>query len=262
MAILGTFEAQVIVNGVPAAEYDDDEEPVTNGPTLITKYVEAVSDALFAFKVKISPTYKFTNEDGLAVYAYIDGHSEGGRISRRQDLKTATPALVVDGHLQTENGRFKNCMFKFADLETRDLEKGDDTSMFKEKYSELGTLRVEIWRARITGEAEPTRYEAKKNEVVPEKALKGRPLDVVTSYAPVDVPMENTVLVKLMDSKHLAKFIFKYRTRRALQSLMIIERSPTPLPLEERPVEELTREEMAELLRRQNSSESSKNTPV
>jgi hypothetical protein len=35
---------------------------------------------------------------------------------------------------------------------------------------------------------------------------------------------------------------------------MIVERSTTPLPLEERPIEELTREEMAELLRRQQVS--------
>jgi hypothetical protein len=65
-----------------------------------------------------------------------------------------------------------------------------------------------------------------------------------------------------IDKKSLAKFVFLYRTQReskstltykayahsgALQAELIIERSPSPLPLEERPVEELTREELMEL---------------
>lgn len=47
----------------------------------------------------------------------------------------------------------------------------------------------------------------------------------------------------------IAEFNLKYRTKRALQSLMIIERSPSPVPLAERPIEELTREELMELER-------------
>jgi hypothetical protein len=73
--------------------------------------------------------------------------------------------------------------------------------------------------------------------------------------------------VKTLDPKPLAIFTFNYRTRRkdllvwtnglsdsvtgALQTLMILDRSQTPVPLEERPLEDLTREEMAELIRRQ-----------
>jgi hypothetical protein len=40
-------------------------------------------------------------------------------------------------------------------------------------------------------------------------------------------------------------------TTEALKSLLIIDRTPEPVPLEERPIEELSREEMQELLRRQ-----------
>lgn len=36
-----------------------------------------------------------------------------------------------------------------------------------------------------------------------------------------------------------------------LQSLLVIPRSPSPVPLEDRPVEELSRDEMVELLQRQ-----------
>jgi hypothetical protein len=47
---------------------------------------------------------------------------------------------------------------------------------------------------------------------------------------------------------------FLYRTRNALQSEMIIPRSPSPQPLEERAEEDLTPEEMRELIRRQKVS--------
>lgn len=42
-----------------------------------------------------------------------------------------------------------------------------------------------------------------------------------------------------------------YDTSEALQDLRIIQRPPTPLPLEERPIEQLTGDQALELLRRQ-----------
>jgi len=63
------------------------------------------------------------------------------------------------------------------------LDKGDDPSKFKEKYSVLGILKVTMWRAHITGKASPSGYNGKEIESVPEKALKGRPLEVVTRLA-------------------------------------------------------------------------------
>lgn len=47
---------------------------------------------------------------------------------------------------------------------------------------------------------------------------------------------------------------YLYRTRKALQSEMVILRSPSPQPLEERAEEDLTPEEMRELIRKQKVS--------
>lgn len=52
----------------------------------------------------------------------------------------------------------------------------------------------------------------------------------------------------------VAEFKLKYRTKRALQSLMVIERSPSLVPLADRPVEELSREELMKLERRRRVS--------
>lgn len=122
MAVLGIFEAQVVVNGTPAHEYDDDENPTPHDAKSVTKYVEAVSGAFFEFKVNIDPDYHFTDEDGLAAYAYVDGHHGGWRSVKRRDFSTRDGAqLVVDGYGQTEKAGRIQYKLKFADLETREI---------------------------------------------------------------------------------------------------------------------------------------------
>jgi hypothetical protein len=49
----------------------------------------------------------------------------------------------------------------------------------------------------------------------------------------------------------IAVFNFRYRSRNDLKAECIIPRSPTPIPLEDRSIEDLTMEEARELLRRQ-----------
>lgn len=48
-----------------------------------------------------------------------------------------------------------------------------------------------------------------------------------------------------------AIFTFRYRSKKALQAEYIVPKSPTPVPLEDRPIEELTPDELRELVRRQ-----------
>ena len=67
---------------------------------------------------------------------------------------------------------------------TGDVNKHDDVSKMKDKYGDLGTLKVLLWR-----EVELSRNHNPDNTfafddlgAVPEKALKGRPLDVATKY--------------------------------------------------------------------------------
>ncbi|KER00547.1 hypothetical protein AUEXF2481DRAFT_142753 [Aureobasidium subglaciale EXF-2481] len=76
----------------------------------------------------------------------------------------------------------------------------------------------------------------------------GRPGD------PSRIPEPNTVRVRyLNDCEPFATFQFRYRSRRVLQILCLIPRSPSPVPLEDRPEESLSREELLELLRRQKA---------
>jgi hypothetical protein len=61
-------------------------------------------------------------------------------------------------------------------------EEGDDFQKLKDRYKELGTLKVELWR-ETTGPvtAGTSAFFMENGAVIPEKALKGKPLDVATS---------------------------------------------------------------------------------
>jgi hypothetical protein len=57
--------------------------------------------------------------------------------------------------------------------------------------------------------------------------------------------------VRKLDAGPVAVFRFKYRSQKSLKELLVIPRTPSPAPLEERPIEELSIEELRELTRRQ-----------
>ncbi|OCT51331.1 hypothetical protein CLCR_08692 [Cladophialophora carrionii] len=259
MPILDKFEVQVFVAGTRAEEFDDDEEEggASRGTQEITKYIEAVSGAFFEFKFFAEANYKITYEQAISFTVFVDGERIIGTYMQGEDFQGATADGTrvegsCSGRFSMESTGSKLYKFQFADLETRDLELDDDVSSFKEKYGDLGTLKVEVWRITLL-DAWPARdYSRKDLETVPEKALKGRPLDVATRLAPVTVTRTTpSRRMRFLGDRPLATFTFKYRTRRALQSLLIVGRSPIPVALEDRPMEELTREEAVELLRRQ-----------
>jgi hypothetical protein len=56
----------------------------------------------------------------------------------------------------------------------------DDVSTFKTMYGDLGTLKVEVWPIKLLEWRPTDTYTGNDPESVPEKALKGRPLDVAT----------------------------------------------------------------------------------
>ena len=60
------------------------------------------------------------------------------------------------------------------------MEESDDVSEFKEKYGNLGALRIEFWRCQCLETLSKGSFSTKYVGVVPEKALKGQPLDVAS----------------------------------------------------------------------------------
>ncbi|CAN9284328.1 unnamed protein product [Alternaria alternata] len=88
---------------------------------------------------------------------------------------------------------------------------------------------------------------------IPEKALKGRAF----LHAPEVIPKTTQLTCHYMDNhrKPFITFKFKYQSKAALRSLLIIPRNSSPVPLEDRDVDTLTLEESHELLRRHRERE-------
>jgi hypothetical protein len=125
MAILGKCEVQIVVDGTPAEEYDDDEdEEVTDNDKTVTKYVEAVAGAHFAVKFLLQPSYHFTRgEDSVTAHLKIDGHRAGGKLLERdrflnQRTLGSPPCVLIAGQHATENGVHALYKFQFSALET------------------------------------------------------------------------------------------------------------------------------------------------
>lgn len=117
MAILDGATVKVRVNGKYAREFDDDEELDDGHPNTITKYVEAVSGAPFAFDVEVSGV-DVGPEECLAVYVFLDGTMGAGRIIASRKLNAINRTTLSGRHVgDRENHQFYQ--FHFRDLETR-----------------------------------------------------------------------------------------------------------------------------------------------
>ncbi len=124
MAILGECEVQIIVDGTPAKEYDDNEEEVTDNDKTVTKYVEAAAGSHFAVKSDLQASYNFTQgEDSVTTYVEVDGHHVTSGLLLRgrflnQRARGYTPSILIAGHIASENGAATLYQFQFSDLET------------------------------------------------------------------------------------------------------------------------------------------------
>src|ERR1700712_5369465 len=90
--------------------------------------------------------------------------------------------ILIDGKRSVENGVPFLYKFQFANLETRDLTTQDDVSTFKKQYGDLGTIVVKVRPTEVLYETPISAAGQGNFEAVPEKALKGRPLDVATKF--------------------------------------------------------------------------------
>ena len=123
MAIIDHFEVTILVDGDPAAEFDDEEQPSvqSHDSKVTTKYIEVKSGARFAFKYKVLPSYKSDTEDGLSVRASIDGKFISGLLCFKESVDSRTGfTAIVDSAIVGSGTDMKKLTFSFADLETRE----------------------------------------------------------------------------------------------------------------------------------------------
>ncbi|KAF2840592.1 hypothetical protein M501DRAFT_1009862 [Patellaria atrata CBS 101060] len=248
------LEISVVVDNDVVEEYDDEE--AVRARKSVTKYIEAKSGAYFAVKVNMTNKLQISKKYAVIVNIRMDGQSVKSTFFKAAEYKNANGNSTLLNGVTVHEG--SQCVFKkfcFSDVAIGDGDVRHLSGEKKKTIDNLGQISVEVWRGRL-GEPKGSsarQFSLKDVGTIPEKALKGRALSHKAGLGP-GVPAEPGTSFNMdyidKDSP-FAAFNFKYRSLQALRSLCIVPRSPTPVALEDRPIEELNPEELRELLRRE-----------
>ncbi|KAF2430701.1 hypothetical protein EJ08DRAFT_649487 [Tothia fuscella] len=258
------LSVQILVNGVPREEHPEPNDAQADGRTTCVRYIEAVSGANFAIRVKFESRFQYRHCDFCASI-YLDGVLAKKPLWLKTELAGVTHGSPnirdIEGVESISGNSWNMSKFLFADLDSNDSSLQSLDKDLKDRLEDLGEIKICLRRVKVTSKNEDYQLDRTpgltNNATIPEKALKGRSISHSTSLAR-GVPSEKPNVFNCQDidteTSPFAVFKFKYRSLRDLQAECIIPRSPTPLPLEERPIESLTAKEIRERLRRQEAA--------
>ncbi|TKA82298.1 hypothetical protein B0A55_01437 [Friedmanniomyces simplex] len=267
-------------------EHDDDEATDGTYPTACVKYIEAITGARFHIAFRFDAEIFPYVDSNVSVEVTLDCGAGSETYCEPRHIRQPSCKLIEWAVRGTKNGLVKQAMV-FSEL-TISEDLAPDKSLIG-KLAALGTIRVEVYKAdleprvpsrrpavhSVPGQAKKRsgRWRGKdrgKGKVghpasmvdgeptplipdgrVSEKVLKGTALTHQATVGPAIPYVNYNTTQSVHTGRPLAIFLFKYRSRAALQALHLIPRTPSPVPLEDRPVEELTIDDMRELIRRQ-----------
>ena len=120
MVRLRGITVEIVVDGQPATEYDNDDDTEPDTGTAVTKYIEAVSSKEFHFAIKVDPLYSWGEADTITARPRFDGKKGLGICIQKKNL-LPTPAHVskIEGEWSGSGGNAKLHKYVFADLQTR-----------------------------------------------------------------------------------------------------------------------------------------------
>ncbi|KAK5708654.1 hypothetical protein LTR17_020486 [Elasticomyces elasticus] len=242
----------IAVQGADLPEHivSEEEEDADVGK----RYVEAVPSAQFHVSIRFADDFPYPSDD-IEATVYLDGQRVRGTCATHRDDGQST---VIRYFRSFQDGQWTKRRFEFAELQT-----SDETTRATQTdaLQELGTVRVLCRRGVKRASKAPHKKKNEirsRTEVVHEKCLKGRAIssratlgEAIPAKAPTGYRMEWPY-----GDDPIATFEFLYRSRRDLQAEGVLPRSPSPVPLEERDPESLTREEAIALVRRNQERES------
>ncbi|KAE9969442.1 hypothetical protein BLS_005353 [Venturia inaequalis] len=257
MAILRGYpglEADILVNGVARKEYLDPELSDADTPNCTTVYIEAQEDTSFVVQLRRDGRFRYKSSQ-LCWSVQLDGKKVRDTLLHNNSEVGYDRATIDGTYYQTDSGSFKKSFF-FSTLTTNDTPvKILDKKLLKQ-MTELGQITIGVHRVVIHGPSATTKTKEVTfgTEEVSEKALKGRAISRKTKLGPpVSVSALPSSITQFIDArdKPFAVFNFRYRSMNDLKAELIVPRSESPVPLENRLVDDLSREEMRELLKRQ-----------
>ncbi|TRX88622.1 hypothetical protein FHL15_010481 [Xylaria flabelliformis] len=242
MAILADvpgIEVTVQVAGKEAVEYDPDAEEghslaeSATCPTA-TKYIECIDEAPFSIKIATSRRYAWGYKGhSLGFLVHIDGNEITSRIvsSPRDQIICRKNAFC------SESQQWKSYELGFSAVSTTDDCRKERIAQDREIAQHLGHIRIAVDRriklGRIPRTTGRLANHARKFELA-EKSTKGRAISHGTTFSSTGrhrVPTHTCSSTGLPgDNGPIAVFNFFYRSRDALEKMMIIPRNKSFAP--------------------------------
>ncbi|KAK8102039.1 hypothetical protein PG984_015185 [Apiospora sp. TS-2023a] len=247
-------EISIHVAGAPAKEYADPEpDEMPNKCFLSSVYIECVDNQAFSFHYQVDKTYDWGHKDHLLRLKFYLGNK---RVKARVIQGSSTRSRPYDGEVrnQVEFNASTNKWYshKFVFTAVEKVDDGDKKRVEQDKKiaQHLGVLKVEVWRVTIDRiddhQPQPQKRGSSNGPSgrglppIAEKAFKGKEISHGASLDEGE-PIENMSSQNSSgkqywyralpeDNGPLAVYLFKYRSREALQKEWVIPRSPSPIP--------------------------------
>lgn len=251
MPTIGPYTFSVLVNGQALREYeppaDEGYEPSEKSRVV---YIEAVEGAKFEIQTKVRGHLAAPTKQ-VEVRVYIDNEGIIAHNISKSKCSSLTGITFIDRNVVHLLGQtWVEQDFQFSNLETTEgMPKSD--SWNKEAAQRIGTIRLMVYNVTGTTSTEQATKssELTRKTKIPEKALKGQPIDMATEFGEARPTTQRRVrnASKAVGSP-IVDCIFKYRSRKALQMLEMIPATPEPVALSERDPNTLSLAEARELL--------------
>ncbi|KAL8648260.1 MAG: hypothetical protein Q9226_006064 [Calogaya cf. arnoldii] len=283
MPALGDVRVAISVDKQTRTDYDDADTDDQHAK-YISRYVECKSGAMFSVAIQIKKTMHFKS-DAIIFRVYVDGHYADSHVVA-QAIVSSNPGPIffrcAPGASKKVGDQWEFRPFMFGEIEHVDQPSGLVAN--KPDRKKLGSIVVEFHH--VTQKHDITVKESSWDETkIPSQAialseteLKGSSATHTASYGKKQPTAAREMMkVDYIDGKNspFARIQFKYRSKskvesdsceddytgtkastEALQSMLLIPRTPSPpppprlIPLEERPVETLSVEELQQLVHR------------
>ncbi|KAF2117494.1 hypothetical protein BDV96DRAFT_685220 [Lophiotrema nucula] len=251
MAILHdwpTLKVNIVVNDVPLEEY-----PIhgLDLPKTVARYIPASSGA--DFTIKYAFTRPFPADRPVSIGIKIDGYPVDEPFHHGRDL-FEKEGYTCSGAMLKAGLRWYERKFKFAEISIEEGNLDPVSEELTHALDSVGTIELSFWFCENASRNVVPKIPPKKLNhlgVVPEKAVKGESISHQACLGQPEASSSVTYYdADYAEEEPFATFIYKYRSLKALKSLYVIPRTPTPEPLEDRDIEGMNPRELKVALRR------------
>ncbi|KAJ3950637.1 uncharacterized protein N0V96_001787 [Colletotrichum fioriniae] len=242
----------VQVNGQEAVEYDDPDglENDVNRKHATHRtfnYIESKDDTCFTVTYEVNNMHRWESpKSAFSLYLYVDGKRMDSVVCEASRFYPFDPSYkwstVVEGSRESSRDPSFDRLskFKFSQVTTVDDATKERVEGDSKKAKSLGVIEVFVYPLTITGPSYSSGHEHYRDNQnssfnIAEKALKGRAVSHGTSLTDGGfVSKRKSVCAEYLNGGNpIACFMFKYRSRDALQKELIIPRSPSPEAIDE-----------------------------